>query len=118
VTLVGWVGDETLPGLLAAAEVFCYPSLYEGFGLPPLEAMAAGVPALVGAYAAAAETVGDAAEVVDPLDVDAIAGGLERLISNESLRRTYSLAGKARAAAFTWEATAAATLAAYRATLG
>jgi glycosyltransferase involved in cell wall biosynthesis len=118
VELVGWVGDETLPGLLAAAEVFCYPSLYEGFGLPPLEAMAAGVPSLVGAYPAAAETVGDAAEVVDPRDVDAIAGGLERLISDESLRRTYALAGRARAAGFTWEATAAATLSAYRATLG
>lgn len=117
VQLVGWVGDETLPGLLAAAEIFCYPSRYEGFGLPPLEAMAAGVPALVGAYAAAAETVGDAAEVVDPLDVDAIAGGLDRLLADEALRKRYAFAGKARAAAFTWEATAAATLAAYRATL-
>lgn len=117
VTLVGWVGDETLPGLLAAAELFCYPSLYEGFGLPPLEAMAAGAPALVGAYPAAAETVGDAAELVDPLDVDAIAGALDRLTSDETLRRSYALAGKARAASFTWERTAAATLAAYRATL-
>lgn len=117
VRLVGWVGDETLPGLLAAAEVFCYPSLYEGFGLPPLEAMAAGVPALVGAYPAAAETVADAAEIVDPLDVDAIAGALDRLIADESLRGRYARAGKARAASFSWESTAAATLSAYRATL-
>jgi glycosyltransferase involved in cell wall biosynthesis len=117
VALVGWVGDETLPGLLAAAELFCYPSLYEGFGLPPLEAMAAGVPALVGRYAAAAETLGDAAEVVDPRDVDALAGALARLASDDELRRSYARAGKARAASFTWERTAAATLSAYRATL-
>jgi glycosyltransferase involved in cell wall biosynthesis len=117
VTLVGWVGDETLPGLLAAAELFCYPSTYEGFGLPPLEAMAAGVPAIVGRYSAAPEVLGDAAELVDPLDVDAIAGALERLATDDELRRSYSRAGKARAASFTWERTAAATLSAYRATL-
>jgi alpha-1,3-rhamnosyl/mannosyltransferase len=117
VTLTGWVGDETLPGLLAAAEIFCFPSTYEGFGLPPLEAMAAGVPALVGNYPAAAETVGDAALVVDADDPDALADGLDSLLSDESLRRSYARAGKARAASFTWEATAAATLSAYRATL-
>jgi glycosyltransferase involved in cell wall biosynthesis len=117
VTLTGWVGDETLPGLLAAAGFFCYPSRYEGFGLPPLEAMAAGAPALVGAYSAAAETVGDAAVVVDPFDVDAIADGLTRLGSDDGLRRRYGMAGKARAAGFTWDGTATATLASYRATL-
>ncbi|HYP22116.1 MAG TPA: glycosyltransferase family 1 protein, partial [Actinomycetota bacterium] len=56
---IGWVGDETLPGLLAAAELFCYPSHYEGFGLPPLEAMAAGTPAIAGRDTAAAEVLGD-----------------------------------------------------------
>ena len=117
VVLTGWIGDETLPGLLAAAGFFCYPSLYEGFGLPPLEAMATGAPALVGAYPAAAETVGDAALVVDPRDTEAIAAGLTSLASDEALRRTLSLKGKARAAAFTWERTATATIAAYRAIL-
>lgn len=117
VVLTGWVGDETLPGLLAASSFFCYPSLYEGFGLPPLEAMAAGVPALVGRYPAAAETVADAALLIDPTDVDAIAEGLTALAADESTRARYARAGKARAAGFTWDATAAATLSAYRATL-
>ncbi|HEU4480964.1 MAG TPA: glycosyltransferase family 1 protein, partial [Actinomycetota bacterium] len=76
VILTGWVGDETLPGLLAAADVFCYPSLYEGFGLPPLEAMAAGTPAVVGRYGTAQEVLGDAALLVTPTDVDALAEGL------------------------------------------
>lgn len=117
VTLTGWVGDETLPGLLAGADLFCYPSLYEGFGLPPLEAMAAGVATLVGGYPAAAETVADAALVVDPRDVGALTGAIESLASDDSLRQRYARAGRARAASFTWEATATATLSAYRATL-
>jgi glycosyltransferase involved in cell wall biosynthesis len=110
---VGWVGDETLPGLLAAAEVFCYPSLYEGFGLPPLEAMAAGTPALVGRYSAAEEVVGDAALLVSPTDVDGIGDGLVRLARDEALRRRLTRAGRARAAGFTWERTALATREAY-----
>lgn len=110
---VGWVGDETLPGLLAAAEVFCYPSLYEGFGLPPLEAMAAGTPALVGRYSAAEEVVGDAALLVSPTDVDEIGDGLVRLVRDEASRRRLMRAGRARAAGFTWERTAVATRGAY-----
>ncbi|MBW3594202.1 MAG: glycosyltransferase family 4 protein [Actinobacteria bacterium] len=115
VVLTGWVGDETLPGLLAAADVFAFPSLYEGFGLPPLEAMAAGTACLVGAYTAADEVVGDAALVVDSVDVSAMADGLRRLIADDALRRAYALAGKARAAAFTWERTGARTIEAYQA---
>lgn len=111
---VGWVGDETLPGLLAAAGVFCYPSLYEGFGLPPLEAMAAGTPAIVGRYSAAPEVLGDAAWLVDPLDADGFAGALVALAGDDALRRSYSAAGKAQAAGFTWGRTAAATISAYR----
>ena len=117
VVLTGWVGDETLPGLLAAADVFAYPSLYEGFGLPPLEAMGAGTASVVGSYSAAAETVGDAALLVDPLDVDSIAQGLTDLMSDGATRRSYALAGKARAAGFTWEGTARATVAAYEAAI-
>lgn len=113
VVLVGYVGDETLPGLLAAAELFCYPSLYEGFGLPPLEAMAAGVPAIVGRYSAAPEVVGDAACLVDPLDASELAGALKDLASDVARRAALGRAGRARAAGFTWEATAAGTIAAY-----
>ena len=109
----GFLAEETLPGLLAAAEVFCYPSLYEGFGLPPLEAMAAGTPALVGRYTAAEEVAGDAALLVDPRDTDELAAGLHRLALDGELRSRLALAGKARAAAFTWEATARSTLKVY-----
>ena len=115
---VGWIGDETLPGLLAAADVFCYPSLYEGFGLPPLEAMAAGTPALVGRYPAADEVLGDAALAVEPTDVDAIADGLCKLAADEGLRRRLAMAGKARATLYTWENTARATLSAYHEACG
>jgi glycosyltransferase involved in cell wall biosynthesis len=115
VVLTGWIGDETLPGLLAAADVFCYPSLYEGFGLPPLEAMAAGTAALVGNYSAASEVLGDAALRVDPADVDAIGDALGRIVTDEPLRRSYALAGKAHAASYTWEGTARATIGAYEA---
>lgn len=114
VVMPGWVGDETLPGLLAAAEIFCYPSLYEGFGLPPLEAMAAGTPALVGAYPAARELLGDAAVLVEPQDVESIAEGLRRLAGDRPLRRRLRVKGRARATAYTWEQTAAQTVAAYR----
>ena len=110
---LGWVGDETLPGLLAAADLFCYPSLYEGFGLPPLEAMAAGTPVLVGGYSCAAEVVGDAAVIVDPLDVDAWSGALVELAGDPGIRAGLAVAGRARAARFTWESTASATIRAY-----
>jgi glycosyltransferase involved in cell wall biosynthesis len=114
VVTLGWVGDETLPGLLAAADVFCYPSVYEGFGLPPLEAMAAGTAAVVGRYPAAEEVVGDAALLVDPARTDDIAGGLLALMEDEALRKRHARAGRARAARYTWQRTASATLDAYR----
>jgi glycosyltransferase involved in cell wall biosynthesis len=116
VVLLGWVGDATLPGLLAAADLFCYPSEYEGFGLPPLEAMAAGTPTIAGSYSAAAEVLGDAAVLVEPSDVTALAGAIRRLGGDADLRRSLVVQGRARAASFTWEATAKATIDAYRAT--
>ncbi|HET7482309.1 MAG TPA: glycosyltransferase family 1 protein [Actinomycetota bacterium] len=115
VVTTGWVGDETLPGLLAAADLFCFPSLYEGFGLPPLEAMAAGTAAVVGSYPAAAEVVGDDAVIVDPGDVASIAAGIAGSIGDEARRADLARRGRARAAAFTWERTARLTLEAYRA---
>ena len=110
---IGWVGDETLPGLLAAAEIFCYPSLYEGFGLPPLEAMAASTACVVGDYPAAREVLGDAAIRVDPENSGAIAMQMSRLATDDVLRKRLAVAGRARAASFTWAATARETLDAY-----
>lgn len=117
VMLLGWVGDETLPGLLAAADVFCYPSLYEGFGLPPLEAMAAGTASVVGRYGAAPEVLGDAAFLVDPLEVDDLARGLLAVATDGSVRRRLELAGRSQAARYTWTATARATMGAYEAAM-
>ncbi|MBA3350227.1 MAG: glycosyltransferase family 4 protein, partial [Actinobacteria bacterium] len=114
---LGWIGDETLPGLLAAAELFCYPSLYEGFGLPPLEAMAAGTPTLVGRYGCAEEVLGDAAELVEPTDVDALRDALVALIGDAGRRRRLARAGRGKALTYTWERTAAATMDAYRSVL-
>lgn len=118
VMLMGWVGDETLPGLLASAGIFCYPSSYEGFGLPPLEAMAAGTPAVVGSYAAAREVLGDAAVLVSPDDTEELAQSLRSLALDADQRARLARAGRARAAGFTWERTARLTVAAYEQALG
>jgi glycosyltransferase involved in cell wall biosynthesis len=104
VRLAGPVADATLHALYEAADGLAYPSLYEGFGLPVLEAMAHGTPVLTSDRSSLPEVAGDAALLVDPLDVGAIAKGRARLAA----------AGRARAAGFTWRATAAATWAAYR----
>ena len=114
---IGYVDDHTLPGLMAAADIFCYPSLYEGFGLPPLEAMAAGTACLVGRYSAAEEVLGDSALLVDPMDVDEIAQGLVRLATDEAFRRRLSLEGRACAAGYTWEGTASSTKKVYEGVL-
>ena len=111
---LGWVGDETLPGLMAAADVFCFPSLYEGFGMPPLEAMAAGTACIVGDYSCAAEVLGDTAAIVDRHDHHALADRLVDLVRDEGARARLARLGRARASGFTWERTARATLDVYR----
>ena len=99
----GRVAEELLPGLYAGAMAFAYMSVYEGFGLPPLEAMAAGVPVLTGNLTSLPEVVGDAGIMVDPLDTDAIAAGLRQLVENAELRARLSGAGIERAKRFTWD---------------
>jgi len=118
VILAGRVAEETLPGLLAAAEIFCYPSLYEGFGLPPLEAMAAGTAVVAGAYRAATEVLGDAAMLVDPQSAEALAEALRGLAEDADARRRLAMRGRARALTYTWEQTGRKTLAAYRRVAG
>jgi len=109
VRYLGHVDDGTLSALYASAAVLAFPSLYEGFGLPLLEAMAHGVPAVIGNAGALPELGDGAAILVDPLDVTSIAAGLERLLADASLRENLGAAGKRRAADFTWERAAAAT---------
>lgn len=117
VAMTGWIGDETLPGLLSAAEIFCYPSLYEGFGLPPLEAMATGTPVIAGSYPCAQEVLADGARIIDATNADTLADSLLELARDPGLRKSLGNAGKARASSFTWERTAALTIDAYEAAL-
>ena len=105
---VGPVPDEHLPGLYAGAAAFVLPSLYEGFGLTCLEAMAAGTPVLASDRGALPETCGDGALFVDPTDSAAIAVGIERLLDDQGLCQTLREAGRIRAAGFTWPAAAQA----------
>ena len=109
VHLTGHVSDDFLPALYAGALVFAFPSLYEGFGLPPLEAMASGVPVLTGNLTSLPEVVGDAGLMVDPTDVDEIADGILRLIDDENLRTAYIKKGFAKVSEFNWNTTAAKT---------
>lgn len=108
--VLGRVTDDELRALYAGATAFAYPSLYEGFGLPPLEAMAAGAPVLTSNVSSLPEVVGDAALLVDPEDVGAIARGLAELMSDRDLADRLRTAGRARAQSFTWERTARETL--------
>ena len=109
--LVGFVPDADKRALLAGAEVFCYPSLREGFGLPVLEAMAQGVPVVTSRATSTEEVAGGAAVLVDPTDHADIARGIAEA---RARRDELGAAGRARAAECTWDATAARTLAAYR----
>jgi len=108
-----WVSAEDLEGLYALADAFVFPSLYEGFGLPVLEAMVRGVPVATSDRASLPEVAGDAALVFDPEDPRAIRDAIERLLSPVEAERLRA-AGRAQAARFTWERTAELTVAAYR----
>ncbi|MCS6860146.1 MAG: glycosyltransferase family 4 protein [Abditibacteriales bacterium] len=114
VHFVGYVADEDLPALYSAADLFVYPSLYEGFGLPPLEAMACGTPVVTSNVSSIPEVVGDAALTVNPLDVEAIAGAMEQILTDTALRQMLTARGLERARGFTWEKTARLTLDVYR----
>ncbi|HEY0416561.1 MAG TPA: glycosyltransferase family 1 protein [Gaiellaceae bacterium] len=111
---VSWLGrpdDEHLARLMRGALCLAYPSLWEGFGIPVLEAMLCGAPVVTSADSAMAEVAGGAAELVDPRDVESIAAGIERALAR---RAELSSAGLARAAGFGWDATAAAVVESYR----
>jgi alpha-1,3-rhamnosyl/mannosyltransferase len=112
--VLGKVTDLELVALYAGATAFAYPSLYEGFGLPPLEAMAAGAPVLTSTLSSMPEVVGDAARLVDPYDVDGIRDGLSEILTDPGLRDMLKDRGRRRAAEFTWERTAGDTLSVLR----
>jgi alpha-1,3-rhamnosyl/mannosyltransferase len=107
------IAEADLPALLSGAELFAFPSLYEGFGLPPLEALACGAPVLCGDTSSLPEVVGEAALRVDTRNTMALAAGLARLLNDAALRETLHTAGPRRAAQFSWRRTAEATLAVY-----
>ncbi len=99
----GFADDADLPTLYSGARVFAYPSLYEGFGLPILEAFRCGVPVLSASTSSLVEVAGSAAILIDPFSIDAIANGLAQLLSDDALRSRLIEAGYAQAAPFTWD---------------
>lgn len=109
----GHVSDAALDELYRRARVFAFPSLHEGFGIPPVEAMARGVPVLASRRSAMPEVLGDAALLVDPFDVDEMAEGLGRLLTDEALRADLIARGRARARLYDWPAIARRTLRVY-----
>ena len=113
VIFLGRVESELLPVLYNGARLFVYPSIYEGFGLPVLEAMACGAPVITSNTSSLPEVAGDAAILVDPYDVTQIAAAMEQMLTDKDQRDTLKQRGLARSAQFTWEATARKTLKVY-----
>jgi glycosyltransferase involved in cell wall biosynthesis len=114
----GYVPESDLPALYTGALCFVYPSYFEGFGLPPLEAMSCGTPVITGDRTSLPEVVGDAGLLVNPFDTQALAQALARLIDDESLRATLGNRGLRRAAQFNWRDNARQTLAVYEQVTG
>jgi len=114
VHFTGYVPREDLPALYNAADAFVFPSLYEGFGLPVLEAMACGVPVVTSNVSALPEVAGDAALLVDPNDAGEIAAAIGRVLDESALAEKMRAAGIERVRTFTWEACALRTIAVYK----
>jgi glycosyltransferase involved in cell wall biosynthesis len=113
VGFVGHVGDD-LPLFYNASDLFVFPSCYEGFGFPPLEALACGTPVICSHATSLPEVVGDAALLFDPLDEDALVGLMARALDDEGLRHACRRRGLERIRRFTWGRTAEQTIAVYR----
>ena len=111
---LGYIPDEVLPFLYGGASIFVYPSLYEGFGLPPLEAMACGTPVLVSDRSSLPEVVSDAGLLSDPFDIDQMASLMLRVIESSETRRSLQIKGIERAAQFSWKKCADQTIEVYK----
>ncbi len=118
VRFLDYVPDADLPDLYRGARVFVYPSFYEGFGLPVLEAMACGTPVITSNVSALPEVAGDAALLVDPNEPEAIAGALGRILDDEGLAHDLRQRGIRQAAHFSWDRAAKETLSVYRTCIG
>jgi glycosyltransferase involved in cell wall biosynthesis len=118
VRFVGYIEEDELPLWYAAATAFVFPSIYEGFGMPPLEAMACGTPVVTSNTSSLPEVVGDAGIMVDPYDASALATALIQVLRDAELRAELRVRGLQRAAQFTWSVTAERTLRAYEAAAG
>jgi glycosyltransferase involved in cell wall biosynthesis len=114
IRFVGYVAAEELPLWYNAAEIFVYPSLYEGFGLPPLEAMACGTPVITSTASSLPEVVGQAGVLIDPTDVQALASAMERVLADAALQREMKRAGLEQAKHFSWPQAALLTVGSYR----
>jgi glycosyltransferase involved in cell wall biosynthesis len=112
--VLGYLERDELAAITASAAAMVYPSIYEGFGLPPLEAMGCGVPAITSTVSSPPEVVGDTGLLADPFDVDAIAAAMRRMLEDESLRDSLGPKALERSRRFTWDETARLTFAAYR----
>ena len=118
VRFLGFVGDDTLAALYRLATVFVFPSLYEGFGLPPLEALANGCPVVTSNVSSLPEVVGDAAVLVDPYSAASIAAGIQQVLTDPELRETLRVRGLERARQFSWEASVRRTVEVYHEVAG
>jgi glycosyltransferase involved in cell wall biosynthesis len=114
VNFIGWVPEKDKPALYSGATLFVFPSSYEGFGLPPLEAMACGTPVVASDCSSQPEIGGEGALLVDPEDVDGLAGAMTTLMEDEKRRRELAAKGLEQAQQFSWRKTAAETMAVYR----
>ncbi len=114
VKTLGYVADAQMPMLYSGATAFLFPSLYEGFGLPPLEAMACGAPVIVSNGSSLPEVVGDVGVSLDPMDVDGVADAMRRAVEDGAWRVESSVKGVQRASSFSWQRTGAETTMVYR----
>jgi len=114
ILFTGYLPAQDLPMVYNLAQIFVYPSLYEGFGFPPLEAMSCGTPVITTSVSAIIDHVGDAGILVPPQDEDALLKAMQRLLGDRELRKILSIRGRERAANFTWKRTAQETLKVYQ----